>query len=81
MIQGPLSDSESFFDDALIDRVVGCTKLYSHREKADSSFEITSEKFLGMLLLNVLGDAPDTFVQAMFDSVSRDIMEVSKRYV
>ena len=32
---GTLSGFESFFDDALVDIVVGYTKLYSHREKAD----------------------------------------------
>ena len=45
---------ESFFNDALVDMIIGCTKLYSHREKADTSFEITDEifcLFLEMLLL------------------------------
>ena len=55
--------------------IVGYTKLCNHREKADISFEITSEKiqlFLRMLLLrgcNKLSDrkmywkaSPDTFV-------------------
>ena len=32
---GTLSGFESFFDYALVDIVVGYTKLYSHREKAD----------------------------------------------
>ena len=32
---GTLSDFESFFDDALVDIVVGYIKLYGHREKAD----------------------------------------------
>ena len=36
---------ESFFDDAVVDIYFGYTKLYSHREKADTSFEITNEAF------------------------------------
>ena len=36
---------EPFFDDILVDMIVVCTKLYSHREKADISFEIANEKF------------------------------------
>ena len=32
---GTLSDFESFFDDTLVDIIVGYTKLYSHKEKAD----------------------------------------------
>ena len=46
---------ELFFDDVLVDMTVGYTKLYSHREKADISFETTNEKiwlFLSMLLLS-----------------------------
>ena len=35
---------ELFFDDVLVDMIVGYTKLYSHREKADISFVITNEK-------------------------------------
>ena len=31
-----------FFDDVLVDMIFGYTKLYSHREKADISFEITN---------------------------------------
>ena len=63
------------FDDVLVDMIFGFTKLYSHREKAGISFEITNEKvwlFLSMLLLSgchTLPDhkmywkaAPDTFV-------------------
>ena len=30
-------------DDALVDIFVGSTKLYSHREKAGTDFEITNE--------------------------------------
>ena len=32
------------FGDVLVDLIFGCTKLYSRREKADISFEITNEK-------------------------------------
>ena len=32
-----------FFDDVLVDMVFGNTKFYSHREKADISFEISKE--------------------------------------
>ena len=51
----PLRLLELFFDDVLVDTIVGYTKLYSHREKADISFETTNEKiwlFLSMLLLS-----------------------------
>ena len=44
---------ELLFHDALVDMIVGYTKLYSLREKIDISFEITNEKiclFLSMLL-------------------------------
>ena len=34
----PLRLFESFFDDTLVDTIVGYTKLYSHREKADTNF-------------------------------------------
>ena len=34
---------ELFFD-VLVNMIVGCIKLYSHREKANISFEITNEK-------------------------------------
>ena len=40
----PLRLLELFFDDVLVDMIVGYAKLYSHREKADISFEITKEK-------------------------------------
>ena len=33
---------ELFFDGVLVDMIVGYTKLYSHREKAEISFEITN---------------------------------------
>ena len=51
---------ELFFDDVLVDMIVGYTKLYS--EKADTSFEITNEKirlFLSMLLLTRCHNHPD----------------------
>ena len=50
----PLRLLELFFDDVLVDMILGFTKLYSHREKADISFESTNEKnrlILSMLLL------------------------------
>ena len=68
--------------------IVGYNSLYSHREKADTSFEITNETFrlfLGMLMLSRCDKLPnrkmywetppDTFVQAMFDSMLRDTLE------
>ena len=36
---------ESFFDDALVGVIVGCTKFYGYREKAHTSFEITNEAY------------------------------------
>ena len=42
----PLRLFELLFDDALVDTIVGYIKLYDHREKADTSFEITNETFL-----------------------------------
>ena len=54
-IATPLKIIELFFDDVLVDMIVGYTKLYSHREyreKAVISFEIANEKnglFLSML--------------------------------
>ena len=51
----PLRLLELFFDDVLVDMIVGYTKLYSHRQKADISFETTNENmwlFLSMLLLS-----------------------------
>ena len=41
----PLRHFELFFDDALVDMIVGYTKSYGHIKKADSSFEITNETF------------------------------------
>ena len=74
-IVAPLRPFELFFDDVLIDMIVGYTKLYNHREKADISFEITKEKIyllLRILLLSgyhilpdpkmYLGKTADTFV-------------------
>ena len=40
----PLRLLELFFDDVLVDMIAGYTKLYSHREKADISFETTNKK-------------------------------------
>ena len=36
---------ELLFDDVLVDMIVGCTKLYGHREKGDTSFGTTNEPF------------------------------------
>ena len=47
----PLRLLELFVDDALVDIIVGNTKLYSHGEEANS-FEITNEK--NCLLLSML---------------------------
>ena len=58
----PLRLFELLFDDALVDMVVGYTKLHVHREKVDTSFEITNEifrLFLGMLLLSGCHKRPD----------------------
>ena len=58
----PLRLLEFFFDDVLVDMIVGYTKFYSHREKADISFEIANEKslsFLSMLLLRGYDKPPD----------------------
>ena len=67
--------------------IVGYTKLYSYREKADTSFETTNESFhlfLCMLLLcgclnlpdrKIYWDTPpDTFVQATSDSTFSDTL-------
>ena len=51
-----------FFDDVLVDMIFGYTKLYSHRERADISFEITNEQirlFSSMLLLSGCHKLPD----------------------
>ena len=52
----------SDFDDALVDMVFGYTKLYSHREKADTSFEITNGQirlFSSLLLFSGCYKLPD----------------------
>ena len=84
----PLRHFESFFDDTLVDMIVGHIQLYSHRDKEDTSFEITNEifrLFLAMLMLKrchklpeckmYWETTPDTFVQAMPDAIPRDIFE------
>ena len=46
---------ELFFDDVLVGMTAGYTTSYSHRERADISFEITNEKirlFVSMPLLS-----------------------------
>ena len=65
--------------------IVSYTNLHVQREKADTSFKITNETFclfLGMLLLSgchkppdrkmYMETIPDTFVQAMSDSIHRN---------
>ena len=84
----PLRHFESFFDDTLVDMIVGHIKLYSHREKEGTSFEITNETFclfLAMLMLKrcqklpkckmYWETTPDTFVQALSDAIPCDIFE------
>ena len=77
-----------FFDYVLVDMIFGYTKLCSHKEKADISFEITNEKirlFSTMLLLSgcfklpdrkmYWEETPDTFASARSDSVIRNTFE------
>ena len=50
----PLRLLELFFEDILVDIILGYTKLYGHTEKVEISFEVTTEKirlFLSVLLL------------------------------
>ena len=46
----PLRVANLFFDDVLVDMIVGYAKLHSHREKAGICFKITNEK--NPLILN-----------------------------
>ena len=84
----PLRLPELFFVDVLANMIVGYTKSYSHREKADISFEITNEKIhllLSRLLLRGYHKLPDrkmywetipnTFVLPRSDSLPRDTFE------
>ena len=77
-----------FFDYVLVDMIFGYTKLCSHRQKADISFEITNEKnrlFSSMLLLSGCFKTPDrkmywettpnTFVLARSNSMFRNTFE------
>ena len=41
----PLRLFELFFGDALVDMIIGCTKLNGDREKANTSVEITNAMF------------------------------------
>ena len=61
-IVSPLRFLELFFDDVLV-MIVGYTKLYSDREKADISFEITNEKIRHKLPDCIIcwETTPDTF--------------------
>ena len=60
--------------------IVGCTKLYSHREETDTSFQIANETFqlfLGNKLPNrkmYWKGPPDTFVSMSY-SMTGDICE------
>ena len=52
-----------FFDDVLVNMIVGYTRLYSHRGKAGIGFDSTNEKtrlFLRMLLLSRCHKLPDS---------------------
>ena len=58
----PVKLLELFFDDVLVDMIVGYTKLHIHREKTNTSFEITNEDiclFLSILLHSVWYKLPD----------------------
>ena len=58
----PLRRFELFFVDALVDLIAGYTKLCSHKEKADTTFEITNKTFgllLGIVLLSGCNKLPD----------------------
>ena len=64
----PVRLLELFSDDALVNMIVGHTKLYTQREKADIRFEITNQKirlFLGMLLLREAGQGGAITLQAV----------------
>ena len=87
----PLSLLELFFDDMLISGIVDFT-LYARREKSDTEFGITKEKFrlfLAMLLMSGyhrLPDrrlywslSPDLFVAAMSDTMPRNEFERTLR--
>ena len=71
-----------FFDDVLVGMTVGYTKLYSHREKADISFETTNKKlwlFLTMLVLSgyhrfQATPDPDTRSDSMHRNTSEHIL-------
>ena len=58
----PVKLLELFFDDVLVDMIVGYTKLYIHRAKTNTSFEITNEDiclFLSIRLHSVWYKLPD----------------------
>ena len=83
----PLRLPELFFDDVLVDMVVGYTKLHSHREKADISFKTADEKiwlFFSMLLLSgchcfktikFIGRRYEIYLDTRSDSVPRNTFE------
>ena len=45
---------ELFFDGALVDMIVGYTKLWNHREKADTCLEIINKTFRLLLDMPLL---------------------------
>ena len=62
-IVAPLRFLELFFDDDVLDDMIfRHTKLYSHREKANISFEITNKRkclFLSILMISRCHKFPD----------------------
>ena len=78
---------KKIFNDALVQEIVEFTNLYGHQEKGDCSFDLSNEKFLflGILLLSDYHELshrrmysetiPETFVQAMSVSISRNEFE------
>ena len=51
----PVKLLELFFNDVLVEMIVGYTKLYSHREKAGISFQITNKKKFLLLMFMLIG--------------------------
>ena len=73
---------------SIVDMIVGYTKLYGHREKLGTSFEITNETFYFFLVMLLLSgyhnlpyckkywkSTPDTFVKVICDSIPRNTFE------
>ena len=51
----PVKLLELFFNDVLVEMIVGYTKLYSHREKAGISFQMTNKKKFLLLMFMLIG--------------------------